>query len=79
MHFELPASLLFTLQQAETPGCVHEGGELGYALAVAYGTVFDSPELISVAVIGDGESETGPTAAAWQYARSFLAFAEARD
>ncbi|SCV69952.1 BQ2448_1346 [Microbotryum intermedium] len=50
---------------AETPGCIHEGGELGYALAVAYGSVFDKPDLISVVVVGDGESETGPTAAAW--------------
>ncbi|SGY13351.1 BQ5605_C010g05842 [Microbotryum silenes-dioicae] len=50
---------------AETPGCIHEGGELGYALAVAYGSVFDMPDLISVVVVGDGESETGPTATAW--------------
>ncbi|KAK4054699.1 hypothetical protein OIO90_003511 [Microbotryomycetes sp. JL221] len=50
---------------AETPGCVHEGGELGYALGVAYGTVMDNPDLITVAIIGDGESETGPTATAW--------------
>ncbi|SCZ89970.1 BZ3500_MvSof-1268-A1-R1_Chr9g10658 [Microbotryum saponariae] len=50
---------------AETPGCIHEGGELGYALAVAYGSVFDKPDLISVVVVGDGESETGPTATAW--------------
>ncbi|ORY89749.1 phosphoketolase [Leucosporidium creatinivorum] len=50
---------------AETPGCIHEGGELGYALAVAYGSVFDNPDLISVVVVGDGESETGPTATAW--------------
>lgn len=50
---------------AETPGSIHEGGELGYALAVAYGSVFDNPDLISVVVIGDGESETGPTAGAW--------------
>lgn len=44
---------------AETPGQIHEGGELGYALAVAYGSVFDSPDLITVAIIGDGEAETG--------------------
>lgn len=50
---------------AETPGCIHEGGELGYALSVAYGSVLDSPDLITVVVVGDGESETGPTAAAW--------------
>lgn len=51
--------------QAETPGAIHEGGELGYCLAVAYGSVMDKPDHITVAVIGDGESETGPTAAAW--------------
>ncbi|GAA5902138.1 hypothetical protein JCM5296_006613 [Sporobolomyces johnsonii] len=50
---------------AETPGCIHEGGELGYALAAAYGSVFDRPDQISVVVVGDGESETGPTATAW--------------
>lgn len=50
---------------AETPGAIHEGGELGYALAVAYGSVMDAPRRITVAVIGDGESETGPTAAAY--------------
>ncbi|BGP16790.1 hypothetical protein JCM10213_002184 [Rhodosporidiobolus nylandii] len=50
---------------AETPGCIHEGGELGYALAVAFGSVMDRPEQISVVVVGDGESETGPTAGAW--------------
>ncbi|GAA5931577.1 hypothetical protein JCM3775_006892 [Rhodotorula graminis] len=50
---------------AETPGCIHEGGELGYALAAAYGSVMDRPEQISVVIVGDGESETGPTATAW--------------
>ncbi|GAA5828193.1 hypothetical protein JCM5353_003885 [Sporobolomyces roseus] len=50
---------------AETPGCIHEGGELGYALAVAYGSVMDRPDQISIVVVGDGESETGPTATAW--------------
>ena len=50
---------------AETPGSIHEGGELGYCLAVAYGSVMDKPNNITVAVIGDGESETGPTATAW--------------
>lgn len=44
---------------AETPGQIHEGGELGYALSVAYGAVMDYPDLIAVAVIGDGEAETG--------------------
>ncbi|WVQ82132.1 hypothetical protein IAT38_004260 [Cryptococcus sp. DSM 104549] len=50
---------------AETPGAIHEGGELGYGLAVAYGSIMDKPDHITVAVIGDGESETGPTATAW--------------
>lgn len=49
----------------ETPGSIHEGGELGYSVAHAYGTVFDNPDLISVVVVGDGESETGPLATAW--------------
>jgi XFP N-terminal domain len=50
---------------------IHEGGELGYALAVAYGSVMDNPDLISVAIIGDGESETGPTATAFVEDRLF--------
>lgn len=50
---------------AEVPGSIHEGGELGYALSVAFGAVFDKPDLVAVCVIGDGEAETGPTAAAW--------------
>ncbi len=49
----------------ETPGSVHEGGELGYSVSHAYGTVFDNPDLISVVMVGDGESETGPLATAW--------------
>jgi len=49
----------------ETPGSIHEGGELGYALLHAYGTVFDNPDLIAACVIGDGEAETGPLAASW--------------
>jgi xylulose-5-phosphate/fructose-6-phosphate phosphoketolase len=48
-----------------TPGVILEGGELGYALATAYGAVLDNPDLISVCVVGDGEAETGPTATAW--------------
>lgn len=47
---------------AETPGSIHEGGELGYALSVAFGAVMDKPDLVCVCVIGDGEAETGPTA-----------------
>ncbi len=50
---------------AETPGSIHEGGELGYALSHAYGAAFDNPELIVACVVGDGEAETGPLAAAW--------------
>lgn len=49
----------------ETPGSIHEGGELGYSLAHAFGAVFDNPELIACCVVGDGEAETGPLAAAW--------------
>ncbi|KAG6373448.1 putative phosphoketolase [Boletus reticuloceps] len=50
---------------AETPGCIHEGGELGYALSVSFGAVMDNPYLVAVCVVGDGEAETGPTATAW--------------
>jgi len=49
----------------ETPGSINEGGELGYSLAHAYGSVFDNPQLITAVVIGDGEAETGPLAASW--------------
>jgi xylulose-5-phosphate/fructose-6-phosphate phosphoketolase len=49
----------------ETPGSIHEGGELGYALAHAYGAVFDNPDLIVSCVVGDGEAETGPLATSW--------------
>src|SRR5687767_15445322 len=49
----------------ETPGSIHEGGELGYALSHAYGAAFDNPELIVLCVVGDGEAETGPLAASW--------------
>jgi xylulose-5-phosphate/fructose-6-phosphate phosphoketolase len=49
----------------ETPGSIHEGGELGYSVSHAYGTVLDNPDLITAVVVGDGESETGPLATAW--------------
>src|SRR3954466_5711057 len=49
----------------ETPGSIHEGGELGYALVHAYGAAFDNPGLVVAAVVGDGEAETGPLAASW--------------
>jgi xylulose-5-phosphate/fructose-6-phosphate phosphoketolase len=55
----------------ETPGSIHEGGELGYVLAHAYGAVFDNPGLIAACVIGDGEAETGPLAASW-HSNKFL-------
>ena len=47
---------------AETPGSIHEGGELGYALSVSFGAIMDKPDLVVVCVVGDGEAETGPTA-----------------
>ena len=50
----------------ETPGSIHEGGELGYVLSHAYGAVMDNPSLLAVAVVGDGEAETGPLATSWQ-------------
>ena len=55
----------------ETPGSIHEGGELGYVLAHAFGAVFDNPGLITACVIGDGEAETGPLAASW-HSNKFL-------
>ena len=55
----------------ETPGSIHEGGELGYALVHAYGAVFDNPDLMTCCVVGDGESETGPLAASW-HSNKFL-------
>jgi xylulose-5-phosphate/fructose-6-phosphate phosphoketolase len=55
----------------ETPGSIHEGGELGYSLAHAYGAAFDNPELTVCCVVGDGEAETGPLAASW-HSNKFL-------
>ena len=55
----------------ETPGSIHEGGELGYALAHAYGAAFDNPDLLVCCVVGDGEAETGPLATSW-HANKFL-------
>jgi xylulose-5-phosphate/fructose-6-phosphate phosphoketolase len=55
----------------ETPGSIHEGGELGYALVHAYGAAFDNPDLLVACVVGDGEAETGPLAASW-HANKFL-------
>ncbi len=56
---------------AETPGSIHEGGELGYALSHGYGAAFDNPDLIVACVIGDGEAETGPLATAWHSNKFF--------
>ncbi|MBC8102153.1 MAG: phosphoketolase family protein [Cytophagales bacterium] len=55
----------------DTPGSLHEGGELGYALSHAFGMVFDNPDLLALCVIGDGEAETGPLAASW-HSNKFL-------
>lgn len=55
----------------ETPGSIHEGGELGYAVSHAYGAAFDNPDLIVACVVGDGEAETGPLATAW-HSNKFL-------
>jgi xylulose-5-phosphate/fructose-6-phosphate phosphoketolase len=55
----------------ETPGSIHEGGELGYSLAHSFGAAFDNPNLIVACVVGDGEAETGPLAASW-HANKFL-------
>jgi phosphoketolase len=53
----------------ETPGSIHEGGELGYVLSHACGTAFDNPELIVAAVVGDGEAQTGPLATSWHISK----------
>src|SRR6201988_3548103 len=55
----------------ETPGSIHEGGELGYSLSHAFGAAFDNPELLVAAVVGDGEAETGPLATSW-HSNKFL-------
>src|ERR671937_2010178 len=55
----------------ETPGSIHEGGELGYALSHAYGAALDNPDLVVACVVGDGEAETGPLATAW-HSNKFL-------
>jgi xylulose-5-phosphate/fructose-6-phosphate phosphoketolase len=55
----------------DTPGSIHEGGELGYALVHAYGAVFDNPDLLACCVVGDGEAETGPLATSW-HSNKFL-------
>ncbi len=55
----------------ETPGSIHEGGELGYSLAHAFGAAFDNPDLIVTCIVGDGEAETGPLATSW-HSNKFL-------
>src|SRR3989442_13123424 len=55
----------------ETPGSIHEGGELGYSLSHAFGAVFDNPDLLVACVVGDGEAETGPLATSW-HSNKFL-------
>ena len=55
----------------ETPGSIHEGGELGYSLSHAYGTVYDNPDLLTLVMVGDGEAETGPLATSW-HSNKFL-------
>src|ERR1700730_12106112 len=55
----------------ETPGSIHEGGELGYSISHAYGAAFDNPDLIVTVVVGDGEAETGPLATSW-HSNKFL-------
>jgi xylulose-5-phosphate/fructose-6-phosphate phosphoketolase len=55
----------------ETPGSIHEGGELGYSLSHAYGAAFDNPDLIVAVTVGDGEAETGPLATSW-HSNKFL-------
>lgn len=74
-NFCWPNSMRPSHVTATTPGSIHEGGELGYALGVAYGAVMDKRDLIAFAVIGDGEAETGPTATAW-HAHKFIDPAE---
>ena len=65
MQFSFPGGISSHVSP-ETPGSIHEGGELGYSLSHAFGAVFDNPALIVACIVGDGEAETGPLAAAWQ-------------
>src|SRR5438046_902329 len=65
MQFSFPGGIP-SHAAPETPGSIHEGGELGYALSHAFGAAFDNPELLVACVVGDGEAETGPLATGWQ-------------
>ncbi|MBI2825028.1 MAG: phosphoketolase family protein [Planctomycetia bacterium] len=70
MQFSFPGGIPSHVAP-ETPGSIHEGGELGYALSHAYGAAFDNPDLIVAAIVGDGEAETGPLATSW-HSNKFL-------
>ncbi len=70
MQFSFPGGIPSHVAP-ETPGSIHEGGELGYSLAHAYGAVFDHPDLLVTCVVGDGEAETGPLATSW-HSNKFL-------
>lgn len=70
MQFSFPGGIP-SHAAPETPGSIHEGGELGYALSHAYGAAFDNPDLLVACVIGDGEAETGPLATSW-HSNKFL-------
>ena len=63
-HFSFPGGI-GSHATPETPGSLHEGGELGYSISHAFGAVFDHPDLIALTMVGDGESETGPLATSW--------------
>jgi xylulose-5-phosphate/fructose-6-phosphate phosphoketolase len=69
-HFSWPGGFPSHLAPM-VPGVIHEGGELGYALATSFGAAFDNPDLIVACIVGDGEAETGPTATAW-HSNKFL-------
>jgi xylulose-5-phosphate/fructose-6-phosphate phosphoketolase len=69
-HFSFPGGI-GSHATPETPGSIHEGGELGYSVSHAYGTVYDHPDLITLVMVGDGESETGPLATSW-HSNKFL-------
>ena len=70
MQFSFPGGIP-SHAAPETPGSIHEGGELGYSVSHAYGAAFDNPDLIAACVVGDGEAETGPLATAW-HSNKFL-------
>jgi xylulose-5-phosphate/fructose-6-phosphate phosphoketolase len=70
MQFSFPGGIPSHVAP-ETPGSIHEGGELGYALSHAYGAAFDNPDLVVASVVGDGEAETGPLATSW-HSNKFL-------